>query len=61
MTWKLEYLSEAIADLASLDNSIRQPVIKGIKKFKRILFPKKKVDENKVYDEAGNRRLKHDL
>ena len=44
MTWELEYLPEAITDLASLDNSIRQPVIKGIKKFKRTLFPRKKAD-----------------
>lgn len=29
MTWELEYLPEAQSDL---DNSIRQPVIKGIKK-----------------------------
>ena len=32
MTWELEYLPEALSDLDALDNSIRQPVIKGIKK-----------------------------
>jgi len=32
MTWELEYLPEAQADLAALDNSVRQPVIKGIRK-----------------------------
>lgn len=32
MIWKLAFLPEALDDLASLDNSIRQPVIKGIKK-----------------------------
>lgn len=32
MSWKLEYLPEAQADLAALDNSIRQPAIKGIRK-----------------------------
>lgn len=32
MTWKLEYLPEALDDLGALDNSIRRPVIKGIKK-----------------------------
>lgn len=31
-------------NLASLDNSIRQPVIKGIKKSSKILSPKQKVD-----------------
>ena len=109
MTWKLEYLSEAITDLEALDNSIRQPVIKGIKKvqknpvskedggygtplgnkegnnltglFKikflkygvRVVYKLERQDnimkiivisvraENKVYDEAENRRLKHDL
>ena len=109
MTWKLEYLPEAITDLESLDNSIRQPVIKGIKKvqknpvskeeggygtplgnkdgnnltglFKikilkygvRVVYKLERQDnvmkiivisaraENKVYDEAGNRRLKHSL
>ena len=109
MTWKLEYLPEAVTDLASLDNSIRQPVIKGIKKvqtnpvskkeggygtplgnkegnnltglFKikflkygiRVVYKLEHQDnvmkiivisaraENKVYDEAGSRRLKHDL
>ena len=35
MTWKLEYLPEAITYLASLDNSIRQPVIKGIRKVQK--------------------------
>ena len=109
MTWNLEYLPEAITDLAALDNSIRLPVIKGIKKvqknpvskeeggygtplgnkegnnltglFKikfqkygiRVVYKLECQDnimkiivisaraENKVYDEAGNRRLKHDL
>ena len=32
MTWELEFLPEAQDDFGSLDNSIRQPVIKGIKK-----------------------------
>lgn len=109
MTWELEYLPEAQADLDALDNSIRQPVIKGIKKvqqnpvskeeggygtplgnkegnnltglFKikflkygiRVVYKLEHQDnimkivvvsaraENKVYDEAGNRRAKHDL
>lgn len=109
MTWELEYLPEAQADLDALDNSIRQPVIKGIKKvqqnpvskeeggygtplgnkegnnltglFKikflkygiRVVYKLERQDnimkivvvsarvENKVYDEAGNRRAKHDL
>ena len=47
MTWKLEYLPEAITDLASLDNSIRQPVIKGIKK----------VQKNPVSKEEGKCRI----
>lgn len=109
MTWELEYLPEAQADLDALDNSIRQPVIKGIKKvqknpvskeeggygtplgnkegnnltglFKikflkygiRVVYKLERYDnimkvivvsaraENKVYDEAGNRRAKYDL
>ena len=43
MIWKLEFLPEALNDLASLDNSIRQPVIKGIKK----------VQQNPVSKEEG--------
>lgn len=43
MIWKLEFLPEALDDLASLDNSIRQPVIKGIKK----------VQQNPVSKEEG--------
>ncbi len=43
MIWKLEYLPEAQADLDALDNSIRQPVIKGIKK----------VQQNPVSKEEG--------
>ena len=35
MTWELEYLPEALEDLQSLDNSIRQPVIKDIKKVQK--------------------------
>ncbi len=35
MTWELEYLPEAQADLEALDNSVRQPVIKGIKKVRK--------------------------
>ena len=35
MTWELEYLPEAQADLDALDNSIRQPIIKGIKKVQK--------------------------
>lgn len=109
MTWKLEYLPEALEDLAVLDNSIRQPVIKGIRKVQqnpvskeeggygtplgnkegnnltglfKIKFLKYGVRvvyklerqvnlmkivvvsvraENKVYDEAGSRRIKHNL
>lgn len=109
MTWELEYLPEAQADLDALDNSIRQPVIKGVKKvqqnpvskeeggygtplgnkegnnltglFKikflkygiRVVYKLERQGnimkivvvsaraENKVYDEAGNRRAKHDL
>ena len=109
MTWELEYLPEAQADLKALDNSIRKPVIKGIKKvqknpaskeeggystplgnkegnnltglFKikflkydiRVVYKPEHQDniikiivisaraENKVYDDAGNRRAKHNL
>lgn len=109
MTWELEYLPEAQADLNALDNSIRKPVIKGIKKvqqnpvskddggygtplgnkegnnltglFKikflkygiRVVYKLERQDnimkvivisaraENKVYNDAGNRRIKHDL
>lgn len=109
MTWELEYLPEAQADLNALDNSIRKPVIKGIKKvqqnpvskddggygtplgnkegnnltglFKikflkygiRVVYKLEHQDnimkvivisaraENKVYNDAGNRRIKHDL
>lgn len=109
MTWKLEYLPEALDDLGALDNSIRRPVIKGIKKVQqnpvskeeggygtplgnkegnnltglfKIKFLKYGVRvvyklerqanlmkivvvsvraENKVYDEAGSRRIKHNL
>ena len=43
MIWKLEYLPEAQADLDALDNPIRQPVIKGIKK----------VQQNPVSKEEG--------
>ena len=32
MIWKLEFLPEALDDLETLDNSIRVPVLKGIKK-----------------------------
>ena len=32
MIWKLEFLPEALDDLETLDNSIRIPVLKGIKK-----------------------------
>lgn len=35
MIWELEFLPEAVEDLKSLDNSIRQPVIKGIKKVQK--------------------------
>ena len=109
MTQQLEYLPEALDDLGALDNSIRQPVIKGINKVKqnpvskeeggygtplgnkegnnltglfKIKFLKYGVRvvyklerqanlmkivvvsvraENKVYDEAGSRRIKHNL
>ena len=42
MIWKLVFLPEALDDLASLDNSIWQPVIKGIK-----------VQQNPVSKEEG--------
>lgn len=109
MIWVLEFLPEAQADLDALDNSVRQPVIKGIKKvqqnpvskeeggygtplgdkegnnltglFKikflkygiRVVYKLEHHDnimkvivisarsENKVYNEAGNRRTKYDL
>ncbi len=109
MIWKLIYLPEALDDLAALDNSIRQSVIKGIRKVQqnpvskeeggygtplgnkegnnltglfKIKFLKYGVRvvyklerqanlmkivvvsvraENKVYDEAGSRRNKHNL
>lgn len=109
MTWELEYLPEALEDLTALDNSIRQPIIKGIKKvqqnpvskeeggygtplgnkegnnltglFKikflkygiRVVYKLERREnlmkivvisaraENKVYDEAGSRRSKHNL
>ena len=32
MIWELEYLPEAVKDLEDLDNSVRIPVVKGIKK-----------------------------
>ena len=48
MTWKLEYLPEAISDLATLDNTMKIIVISARA-------------ENKVYNEAGSRRLKHNL
>lgn len=35
MIWELEYLPEALDDLEALDNSVRQPVIKGIKKVQK--------------------------
>lgn len=35
MIWELEYLPEAQADLDALDNSVRQPVLKGIKKIQK--------------------------
>lgn len=109
MTWELEYLPEAQSDLDALDNSIRRPIIKGIKKvqqnpvskeeggygtplgnkegnnltglFKikflkygiRVVYKLERQDnimkiivvsartENKVYDDAGSRRMKHNL
>lgn len=109
MTWELEYLPEALADLVALDNSIRQPVIKGIKKVQknpvskkeggygtplgnkegnnltglykikflkygiRVVYKLENHDnvmkvivisaraDNKVYNEADNRRNKHSL
>lgn len=109
MIWELEYLPEALADLDALDNSVRQPVIKGIRKVRqnpvskeeggygtplgnkegnnltglfkikflkygiRVVYKLERQDgimkvivvsaraENKVYDEAGNRRDKHEL
>lgn len=35
MNWELEYLPEALADLESIDNSIRKPVLKGIQKVRK--------------------------
>ena len=32
MIWELEYLPEAVKDLEDLDNSVRIPIVKGIKK-----------------------------
>lgn len=69
MTWELEYLPEAQADLAALDNSVRQPVIKGIRVVYKLehqngimkIIVVSARAENKVYDEAGRRRAKHVL
>lgn len=109
MIWELEYLPEALDDLEALDNSVRQPVIKGIKKvqknpvskeeggygtplgnkennnltglFKikflkygiRVVYKLEQQDrvmkivvisaraENKVYEEAGSRRIIYNL
>lgn len=109
MIWEIEYLPEAMDDLEALDNSVRQPVIKGIKKvqknpvskeeggygtplgnkeknnltglFKikflkygiRVVYKLERQDkvmkiivisaraENKVYDEAGSRRIIYNL
>jgi len=52
MTWELEYLPEAIADLDSLDNSIRKPVLKGIKKVQQNPLPK---DEGGYGTPLGNK------
>ena len=40
MTWKVEYLTEALADLEKLDNSIRRPVLKGISKVQENPLPR---------------------
>ena len=108
MIRELEYLPEALDDLASLDNSVRKPVIKGIQKVQKnpvsrenggygtplgnkgtnltglfkIKFLKYGIRvvyklefeggimkiiiisaraDNKVYDEAGLRRMRHHL
>lgn len=42
MIWELEYLPEALDDLASLDNSVRKPVIKGIQKVQKNPVSKEK-------------------
>ena len=52
MTWELEYLPEAIADLDSLDNSIRKPVLKGIKKVQQNPLP---IDEGGYGTLLGNK------
>lgn len=41
MNWELEYLPEALADLESIDNSIRKPVLKGIQKVRKNPLSKK--------------------
>ena len=109
MTWELEYLPEALKDLSALDNSVRQPILKNIRKVQtnpisrdaggygtplgnkegknltglfKIKFLKYGIrvvyklecqdnvmkiivisarDENKVYNEASNRRTKYNL
>ena len=108
MIWELEYLPEALDDLDSLDNSVRNPVIKGMQKVRKnpvsrenggygtplgnkgsnltglfkikflkygirvvyklefengimkIIIVSARAD-NKVYDEAGIRRTRHQL
>ena len=40
MIWKLEFLPEVLDDLDSLDNSIRLPVLKGIRKVQQNPLPK---------------------
>ena len=42
MIWELEYLPESLDDLASLDNSVRKPVIKGIQKVQKNPVSKEK-------------------
>ncbi len=41
MIRELEYLPEALDDLASLDNSVRKPVSRAFKRSEKILFPGK--------------------
>ena len=32
MTWRVEFLEEALKDIIKLDNSVKKQVLKGIKK-----------------------------
>jgi mRNA interferase RelE/StbE len=41
MTWAVEYLPEALDDLAKLDHSVKSQVFKGIRKVSENPLPKK--------------------